>query len=156
LVRVDETKRQLWFRAGGIYPDQDPYYVHYCRVNFDGTGLVKLTDGDGTHAEPVYSSDRRYFLDTYTRVDMPGVTELRRTEDGKLVCKLEEADMSALVKTGWHVPERFVAKGRDGKTDIYGVIYRPTNFDAKKKYPIIEQIYAGPQGSFVPKGFRSF
>jgi dipeptidyl aminopeptidase/acylaminoacyl peptidase len=150
--RVDEESREVWFRAGGIYPEQDPYYVHYCRVKFDGSGLVVLTSGNGTH-EISYSPDRRFFVDTYSRVDEPPITELRKTEDGSLVCELERGDWSELIKTGWQTPERFVSKGRDGETDIYGVIYRPTNFDANKKYPVIEAIYAGPQGAFVPKRF---
>jgi dipeptidyl aminopeptidase/acylaminoacyl peptidase len=151
---VDEATRQIWFRAGGIRPGQDPYYIHYARVNFDGTDLVTLTEGEGTH-EVVFSPDRRFLIDTYSRVDLPPVTELRRGGDGTLICVLEEADASALRATGWQAPERFVAKGRDGATDIHGVIYRPTNFDAVKKYPVIEQIYAGPQGAFVPKRFAS-
>ncbi|MHC4459816.1 MAG: DPP IV N-terminal domain-containing protein [Planctomycetota bacterium] len=150
--RVDETERQIWFRAGGIRPGQDPYYVHFCRVNLDGSGLVVLTEGDGTH-NIEFSPDRRFFLDRWSRVDQPSVTELRDANDGKLICKLERADASALLKTGWRPPERFVAKGRDGKTDIYGVIIRPSNFDPNCKYPVIEQIYAGPQGAFVPKSF---
>lgn len=153
--RVDEENRQIWFRAGGIYPEQDPYYVHYCRVNFDGTGLAVLTGGNGTHSIQ-YSPDRRFIIDTYSRVDVPPVTELRQVDDGKLVCQLEKADISELLAIGWKPPQRFVAKGRDGKTDIYGVIYRPTTFDPGKKYPVIESIYAGPQGSFVPKRFQSF
>ena len=155
IERVDVEKRQIWFRAGGIHPDQDPYYVHHCRINFDGTGLVQLTRGDGTHTVR-YSPDGRFLLDTYSRVDMPGITELRRADNGSLVCLLERGDMSALTNEGWKVPERFVAKGRDGKTDIHGVIYRPTNFDPARKYPVIEAIYAGPQGSFVPKAFNAF
>ncbi len=154
VVRVDAQKRQIWFRAGGVYPSQDPYYIHYGRVHFDGTGLVWLTEGDGTHSVS-YSPDQRFLIDTYSRVDMPPVHELRRTCDGSLVCKLEKASMSLLKKTGWKVPEPFVAEGRDGKTDICGVIFRPTNFNPRKKYPVIEQIYAGPHGAFVPKGFRS-
>jgi dipeptidyl-peptidase-4 len=150
--RVDEAKRQIWFRAGGIRPGQDPYYIHFCRVNFDGTGLTVLTEGDGTHAI-AYSPDGRYFVDTYSRVDMPPVTELRRTEDGRKVLDLERGDALALLATGYRYPERFVAKGRDGKTDIYGVIIRPSNFNPRRKYPVIENIYAGPQGSFVPKAF---
>jgi len=153
--RVDEQKRQVWFRAGGIRPGQDPYYVHFCRVNFDGSGLVIFTKGDGDHSIE-FSPDGQFFVDTWSRVDLPPQTELRRTEDGKLVCDLEKADWSQLLQTGWQVPERFVAKGRDGATDIYGVIFRPTDFDPKKKYPIIEEIYAGPQDSFVPKSFRPF
>ena len=153
--RVDAEQRQVWFRAGGIRPGQDPYYVHYCRVKFDGTGLVVLTEGDGTH-HVESSPDGRFLLDTWSRVDLPPVTELRRSEDGKLVCSLEKADWSELLATGWQVPERFVAKGRDGATDIYGVIFRPSHFDPKRQYPVIEEIYAGPQGAFVPKAFQAF
>ncbi|HVS36825.1 MAG TPA: DPP IV N-terminal domain-containing protein [Gemmataceae bacterium] len=153
--RVDEKKRQVWFRAGGVYPNQDPYYIHYGRINFDGTGLTWLTEGDGTHTVE-YSPDGRFLIDAYSRVDMPPVLQLRRAEDGKLVCGLENADTTALAAIGWKPPEPFVAKGRDGKTDIYGVIYRPMHFDPTKKYPVIENIYAGPQDSFVPKRFASF
>ena len=153
--RVDDQARQIWFRAGGLRPGQDPYYVHYGRVNFDGTGLVVLTEGDGTHAIE-YSPDRRCFLDTWSRVDLPPVTELRRTEDGRLVCELERADWAPLLQTGWRAPERFVAKGRDGTTDIFGVLFRPTNFDPSRKYPVIEDIYAGPQAAFVPKNFHAY
>jgi dipeptidyl aminopeptidase/acylaminoacyl peptidase len=152
--RVDKEQRQIWFRAGGIRPGQDPYYVHFCRVNFDGTGLTLLTEGDGTHTVE-FSPDRRFLIDTWSRVDSPPVVELHRASDGELVCGLERADWSALLKTGWCAPERFTAKGRDGETDIYGVINRPTTFDPQKKYPVIENIYAGPQGSFVPKAFNS-
>lgn len=153
--RVDEEKRQLWFRAGGIRPEQDPYYIHHCRINFDGSGLVILTEGDGTHSIQ-FSPDRQFFIDQWSRVDLPPVNELRRSEDSKLICELEKADWSDLLKTGWRAPEPFVARGRDGVTDIYGVICRPTTFDPNNKYPVIEDIYAGPQGSFVPKSFRSF
>jgi dipeptidyl-peptidase-4 len=153
--RIDDKARQIWFRASGVHPSQDPYYLHYCRINFDGSGLVWLTDGDGTHTID-YSPDRRFLIDTYSRVDMAPVIELRSAGDGHRICELERADISALRKTGWKTPERFVTKGRDDKTDIYGVIFRPTNLDVNKKYPIIEQIYAGPQGAFVPKGFRPF
>ena len=152
--RVDKEKRQIWFRAGGIVPGQDPYYIHFARVNFDGNGLVVLTEGDGTHAIE-FSPDRRFFIDTWSRVDQPPVNELRRSDDGKRVCELERADWSGLLKTGWQTPERFVARARDGETDIYGIINRPTNFDPAKKYPVIENIYAGPQSSFTPKAFSS-
>ena len=152
--RVDKEKRQIWFRACGIRPGQDPYYLHFCRVNFDGTGLTILTEGDGTHTV-AWSPDRRYLIDTYSRADLPPVNELRRAEDGKLSCKLEEADISALTATGWRAPEPFAAKGRDGVTEIYGIIVRPTNFDSQKKYPVLESVYAGPQDSFVPKAFNA-
>ncbi|MEA3207425.1 MAG: hypothetical protein QOE70_482 [Chthoniobacter sp.] len=158
--RVDAEKRQIWFRCAGVHAGQDPYYVHLARVNFDGTGQVILTEGDGTHAarrgerdggDWRFSPDGRWFLDTYSRVDLSPVTELRRASDGQLVCVLENADANALLATGWRVPERFAAKGRDGTTDIHGIIIRPTNFDPVRKYPVIEEIYAGPHGYFVPK-----
>jgi len=152
--KVDKEKRQIWFRAGGIHSAQDPYHVHYARVNFDGTGLVLLTEADGTH-KVEFSPDNRFFVDTWSRVDQAPVNELRRSEDGKLVCDLERGDATALVKTGWQAPERFVAKARDGVTEIYGVINCPTNFDPRKQYAVIEQIYAGPHGAFVPKAFST-
>lgn len=153
--KIDEARREIRFRAGGLAPGQDPYYIHYCRIAFDGSGLVDLTPGDGTH-EITYSPDRRHYLDRYSRVDLPPVVELRRTEDGALLLEVERADWSALLAMSWRVPERFVSKGRDGIVDIYGVIIRPTNFDPSHKYPVIEQIYAGPQGSFVPKRFAPY
>ncbi len=151
IERIDYQQRQIWFRASGIYA-HDPYLLHYGRVNFDGTGLIWLTEGDGTHSIE-YSPDGRYLIDTYSRVDMPPVNELRRSEDGKLVCELERASDSELRASGWSPPEVFVAKGRDGQTDIWGIICRPKDFDPAKHYPIIEDIYAGPHGSFVPKSF---
>ncbi len=111
---IDDENRQVWFRASGRNPDQDPYLVHYYRVNFDGTGLVALTEGNGFHTVQ-YSSDRKYLIDTFSRVDQPPVHELRRTSDGALVSKLEEADISELKATGWAPPEVFVAKGRRRK-----------------------------------------
>lgn len=150
--RIDEEKRQVWFRASGKNTDQDPYFIHTYRVNFDGTGLTALTDGNGSHSVQ-FSPARKYLIDTYSRVDQAPITELRRVEDGKLVSKLEEADITDLKANGWKPPEVFVSKGRDGKTDIWGIIVRPRGFDSAKKYPVIESIYAGPQGSFVPKAF---
>ncbi len=155
VVTVDEDKRQIWFSASGMYPGKDPYFVHYYRINFDGTGLTALTTVDANHGV-TFSPDRKFYVDSYSRGDLPPVAELHRASDASLVLELEKADHSALVKAGWKAPEVFVAKGRDGKTDIWGVIYRPTNFDAAKKYPVIENIYAGPQSSFVPKSFQAY
>lgn len=152
IERIDEDARQIWFTASGKNAGQDPYFIHYYRVNFDGSGLVALTDGNGNHSLE-YSPDQKFIIDTYSRPDAPPVNELRRVSDGKLVCKLEEADITELTAKGWKSPEVFVAKGRDGQTDIWGLIYRPKDFDPNKKYPVIEDIYAGPQGSFVPKTF---
>ncbi len=150
--RIDEETRQVWFRASGKNRDEDPYFQHYYRINFDGTGLIALTEGNGTHSIE-YSPDRRYLIDKYSRVDLPPVHELRRVNDGSFVCSLEKADASELEARGAILPEPFAAKGRDGETDIWGVIFRPRDFDPGKKYPIIEQVYAGPQGAFVPKSF---
>lgn len=152
--RVDHEGRQVYFRASGNFAGQDPYYAHYGRVNFDGSGLTWLTRADGDHHID-YSPDRKYYVDTYSRVDLPPVRELHRSSDGAKVADLAKADASALLAAGWRYPEPFVAKGRDGKTDIYGVIFRPNNFDPSRKYPVIEQVYAGPQDSFVPKAFAA-
>ena len=152
--KIDEAARQVWFRACGMNPDQDPYFIHHYRINFDGTGLVTLTEGNGNHTVQ-FSPDWKFIIDTYSRVDMPPIHELRRTVDGKLVCKLEEADISELKESGWEPPEVFVAKGRDAKTDIWGIIRRPPNLDPTKKYPILETIYNGPQGAYVPKSFSA-
>ena len=152
VLRVDHDKRQIWLQVMGIDPAEDPYHVHYARVNFDGSGFVHLTEADGNHRLR-FSPDRRFVLDTYSRVDLAPVTELRQVEDGSLVCVVERANTKALEAEGIKSPERFVAKGRDGTTDIHGIIIRPTNFDKARKYPVIEAIYAGPQGAFVPKTF---
>ncbi len=150
--RVDAERRQVWFFAGGVRPEQDPYYLHLCRVNFDGTGFVVLTQDDGTHTVD-FSPDGRWFVDTWSRVDQPPITELRRSDDGGLVCVLEKADATRLLAAGWTTPERFSAKGRDEQTDIYGILVRPSTFDPAQKYPVIESIYAGPHGAFVPKAW---
>ncbi len=155
VIKVDEEKRQIWFQASGMYPDQDPYFIHVYRINFDGSGLLALTEANGDHAVS-FSSDMAYYVDLWSRVDHPPVLELRRTEDRKVLMEVERGDISELLAAGWRPPEVFVAKGRDGKTDIWGIIIRPTNFDPSRKYPVIENIYAGPQGSFVPKSFSVY
>ncbi|MGE5835768.1 MAG: DPP IV N-terminal domain-containing protein [Acidobacteriota bacterium] len=147
---VDQDKRQIWFRASGMHAGKDPYYIHYFRVNFDGTGLTAFTTEDGTH-NVSFSADKQFYVDTWSRVDSPPVSVLKQTSNQQTVMELEKADITALKATGWQSPEVFMAKGRDGTTDIWGVIIRPTNFDPNRKYPVIENIYAGPQGSFVPK-----
>jgi len=152
VTSVDEKNRQIVFQAGGMEPG-DPYFVKYYRINFDGTGLIRLTDGNGTH-EASFSPDKKYFVDTWSRVDEPPVSVLRNAVDGSQVMLLEKADITKLLETGIRFPEPFTAKGRDGITDIYGIIIRPVSFDPEKKYPVIEYIYAGPHSSFVPKSFR--
>jgi dipeptidyl aminopeptidase/acylaminoacyl peptidase len=149
---VDDAKREIYFEAGGSVQDQDPYFTQAYRINFDGTGLTKLTDANGMHTI-TFSEDHKYYVDMWQRVDLAPVAQLRRTADQKVVMDLDKGDVSALLAAGFKFPEVFVAKGRDGQTDIWGTITRPLNFDPSKKYPVLENIYAGPQGSFVPKTF---
>jgi dipeptidyl aminopeptidase/acylaminoacyl peptidase len=149
---VDAASRQIWFTASGMNAGRDPYFVHAYRINFDGTGLVAFTEANGTHAVS-FSPDRKYYVDRWSRVDLPPIAELRRTSDRSLVMELERADDAALRATGWRYPEVFAAKGRDGVTDIWGIIVRPIHFDSTRRYPVVERIYAGPHGSFVPKAF---
>ncbi|RYD30438.1 MAG: S9 family peptidase, partial [Verrucomicrobiaceae bacterium] len=154
VVEVDEEKRQLLLKIMGV-AGQDPYHMHFARVNFDGSGFTRLTSGDGNHGIR-FSPDRKFLIATWSRVDQPTVTELRSAEDGRAITELERQDDTALVKTGWSRPERFVAKARDGKTDIHGIIVRPKNFDPAKKYPVLEDIYAGPHDFFVPKNYSAW
>jgi dipeptidyl aminopeptidase/acylaminoacyl peptidase len=151
---VDDDKRQIWFQASGMYPGKDPYYTYGYRINFDGSGLTRLTDAEGYH-ELQYSPDGKYYIDTWSTVDTPPTMQLRRTEDNAMVLDLEHGDITKLLAAGWRPPEVFSAMGRDGKTDIWGVIYKPANFNPAKKYFVVENIYAGPQGSFVPKSFST-
>ena len=156
IEKIDEEKRTILFRASGLFAapngEQDPYFIHYCRVNFNGSGFVALTEGNGTHSIE-FSPDGRFLIDRFSRIDMAPAHELRSTDTGELVCKLESADMSELNESGWPQPEVFVSKGRDNKTDIWGFICRPKDFDPNKQYPIIEDIYAGPHSAHVPKRF---
>lgn len=153
--RVDPASRQIWFSAGGVDAGKDPYFANYYRVNFDGSGLTRLTTENFNH-NGSYSSDGQYFIDHYSRVDQAPVLELRKVADNSVVASIERGNITELTRVGWNAPEVFTSKARDGKTDIWGVIIRPSNFDPKKKYAVIENIYAGPQGSFVPKSFLTY
>ena len=152
--RIDWEKRQVLFRCVAIHPEQDPYYYHFALGNLDTGETTILTEGDGTHTIE-WSPDGRYFIDTWSRVDLAPIHELR-TATGSLVTVLAQSDSTALVAEGWIAPQRFCAKGRDDTTDIYGVIWRPTNFDPQKRYPVIENIYAGPQDFYTPKSFHAY
>lgn len=152
---VDEQNQWIYFSANGMNPKEDPYLIHYYRIGFDGKGLVELTPDEGMH-QAWFSSDYRYLVDVYSKVDTPPVAVLRDARTGWQIMPLEQADISRLEANGWRAPEVFSAKGRDGKTDIWGVIYRPTNFDPSRKYPVVEYIYSGPGGQHVPKSFSSY
>lgn len=144
--RVDEKNRTIFFNACGL-DARNPYFSHFCKVNFDGSGFTDLTPETGNH-KLSFSPDEQYFVDSYSQPDVPPVTVLRNLK-GKLLVSLEKTDITRLTATGWKAPEAFSVKAHDGKTDIFGVLFRPTNFDDKKKYPIIDYIYPGPQGGGV-------
>ncbi|WP_288427237.1 S9 family peptidase [uncultured Spirosoma sp.] len=152
VLNVDEAKRTILFEGSGREAGQDPYLIQLYRVNFDGSGLTALTRENGNH-RLFFSPDYRYVVDCYSRIDETQKTVLRQTDSGKVLMELETADIKPLLATGWQMPEVFTSAGRDGKTDIWGIIVRPSNFDPKKTYPVIEYIYAGPHDSFVPKSF---
>ena len=149
---VDQENKEIIFRASGINPEEDPYNVHYYRIKFNGKDMTELTPGNANH-QAFFNADYTMFVDQYSRPDMPYASVLRDAKTGKEIMSLESSDISALTSLGYTMPEVFSAKGRDGKTDIWGTIHRPMNFDPNKKYPVIEYIYAGPHDSHVPKEF---
>jgi dipeptidyl-peptidase-4 len=153
VLRVDEKAGVVTFVALGRNPGENPYHQHFCKVGTDGRGLIDLTPSDGNH-EVTFSPDRRTLIDASSGVDQAPTYTLRAAADGHAIAKLGEADLSPLKKAGWSPMAPFVAKDRDGKFDIWGVVTRPYPFDAKKKYPVIENIYAGPHGSFAPRSFN--
>jgi dipeptidyl-peptidase 4 len=152
---VDEKARALYFTAGGREAGRDPYLRFVYRTNLDGTGLTLLTSENADHAVS-FSPDGKYFVDVFSRVDLPTASVIRSAHDGRIVMPLEKADVGKLTAMGWKFPEPFKAKAADGQTDLYGIIWRPTKFDPAKKYPVVENIYTGPQGAFVPKTFAAY
>jgi dipeptidyl aminopeptidase/acylaminoacyl peptidase len=152
IVRVDEKARQIYFMAQGKDPARDPYFQHLYRIGFDGKGQTLLTPENANHVITA-SPDGKYFVDSYSTPVTPPVTVLRDAT-GKVLQTLEKADISRLLATGWKPPTPFTVKGRDGKTDIYGLMFTPSKLDSTKKYPIIDYIYPGPQSGSV--GSRSF
>ncbi|MGR4895645.1 DPP IV N-terminal domain-containing protein [Stenotrophomonas sp. LARHCG68] len=154
IVKVDEARRQVWFAANGREPG-DPYLQHFYRVDFDGRNLQHMTPGDGWH-EISLSPDMNHYVDTWSRLDQPNITELRDARDGHLLDTVERGDASALFAAGYRAPETFSAPGRDGSTPIFGLVVRPTRHDPARRYPVIESIYAGPHDSSVQKKFWPF
>jgi len=140
IEKLDYSNGKIWFYAVGVVTDQDPYHEHFCRVNFDGS-QVRIVN------------NRKHLVDRFSRVDLAPVTQLRDAETGELVIELDRQDTEA--KFGNRpLTTRFTAKGRDGQTDIWGIIHWPRDFDAEETYPVVEQIYAGPHDHHVPKSFR--
>jgi dipeptidyl aminopeptidase/acylaminoacyl peptidase len=154
VVYVDDTKRLIYFVAVGREAGRDPYYKHLYRVGFDGSHPTLLTPENADH-EIFFAPSGRYFVDSYSRPDVPPVAVLRDA-DGKEMLALETADVSALVGRGWRAPMPFTVKARDGQTDLYGLLYRPSHFDSTRAYPIVNYIYPGPQlGGVGSRAFRS-
>ncbi|MDR1813922.1 MAG: S9 family peptidase [Tannerella sp.] len=152
VAHVDEKNRTLIFKACGRDKGEDPYLEKYYSLQIDNGKITPLTPENATHLV-TFSKDFSVMVDNYSRVDLPPITVLRSVSDGKVLFQVEKADISKAVEAGWRMPEVFTAKGRDGKTDIWGMIIRPTDFDPSKKYPIVEYIYSGPHDSHVPKSF---
>ncbi len=152
VVRVDEKTRTIWFTAVGKEAGRDPYFTHLYRIGFDGKRQTLLTPEAANHTVTL-SPDGKYFVDTYSTPDTPPVTVVRDA-NGRVVQTLERADISRLVASGWKPPTPVRMKARDGTTDIYGLMFTPSNVDSTKKYPIINYIYPGPQSGSV--GSRSF
>lgn len=152
MVRVDESARMIYFEANGREAGRDPYFTFMYRIKFDGSGLTLLTPEDGNH-QVTWSPDRKYFVDNYSKPDVPP-TAVLRDANGKLIATLETADVSRLKAAGWKPPTPITVRSRDGKWDLYGLMFTPTDLDTKKKYPVVNYIYPGPQGGGV--GSRSF
>ncbi len=152
LLRVDEERRVLYFLGVGFEEGRDPYFIHFYSIGLDGGDQALLTPEDANH-NIILSPSGEFFVDTYSTPDVAPVT-VARDADGNLKASLEEADITRLVETGWKPPVSFTVKARDGETDLYGLLFRPTSFDPDRKYPIINSIYPGPQTGSV--GSRNF
>ena len=152
LLRVDEATRTLWFGCVGKVPGRDPYFRSLCKVGMDGRGFAVLTPENGDH-DVALSPSGKFFVDTYSQPNVAPVSVLRDA-NGRLVVTLEKADISRLTASGWKAPMPITVKARDGKTDLYGLMYTPSSLDSSRKYPIINHVYPGPQTGSV--GGRSF
>jgi dipeptidyl aminopeptidase/acylaminoacyl peptidase len=152
VLYVDEAARTIYFLAVGKEQGRDPYFQHFYKVGFDGKGMQLLTPENADHAVKV-SNDGQYFVDTYSTPTQPQIAIVRDAK-GKLAMDVAKQDISKLLATGWTPPTPFTVKARDGKTDLYGLMFKPTNFDATKKYPIVNYVYPGPQTGSC--GGRSF
>ena len=151
IAGIDEKKRILYFSANGREANEDPYYLHLYKINFDGSGLKLLNPGEFEHNMSL-DDNNEFFVDNYSRVNTVPKSVLYNTE-GKKVMDLETADFSSLLASGYKFPQIFQVKADDGITDLYGVMYKPFNFDSTKKYPVVEYVYPGPQTEAVNKAF---
>lgn len=155
VLRVDEDNEVIYFTASGVNKGEDPYLIHYYKIGFDGKNMVCLTPEEGNHSAR-FNEDYTYLVDTYSKVDTPPVTVVRSVANPEKSTELGRTDITKLKEQGFVMPEVFSAPGRDGKTMMWGVVYRPSNFDSSKRYPIIEYIYAGPGDAYTPKSFQAY
>lgn len=147
ITAVDQVQRVVYFTANAKEKGENPYYTHHYRVNFDGSNLKLLNPGNYNH-EAIFSDNGKYFIDNFSRVDTEPKTALL-DNNGRKITELEKADLSLLIAAGYKFPETFTVKAGDGTTDLYGVMYKPYDFDSTKLYPIIEYVYPGPQTEAV-------
>lgn len=152
VIHIDEDQQLIYFMAGGREPGRNPYFDHLYRVRYDGSELRLLTP-ENAHHQVSLSPCRQHFVHNYSRVDMPTTSLVRELETGQITFKVSEAAIHDLLATGWTPPVPFAATGRDGQTDIHGVIYQPLDFDPLKSYPVIDYTYTGPHTSAVPRSF---
>ncbi len=150
---IDEANRVLYFTANARESGEDPYYMHFYRINFDGSGLTLLNPGNFDHQVKL-SDSRRFFVDNYSRVNTAPKAEVHDSQ-GRTILDLETVDLSLLYAAGYQFPETYKVKAADGVTDIYGVMYKPFDFDSTKSYPIIAYVYPGPQTESVNKSFST-
>ena len=156
VLKVDEDNQVIYFTASGVNPKEDPYHVHYYKINMDGKEMTCLTPEEGNHSA-VFNEDYTLWIDKYSTAKQAPVTVLRTAQGEKTEGRtLAQADLSKIKSAGWTAPEIFTAPGRDGVTPMWGIIQRPTNFDPQKKYPVIEYIYSGPGDAYTPKSFLSY
>lgn len=154
VVGMDEKKRTVYFQAYGVMPGENPSYAKICKANIDGKGkMVVLTPEEGTH-NVIFTPSKKYIIDAYSRPDLPYQFKVRDTQQGNLVVDLGEQNLDALYKRGWKMPETFSVKAADGETDLYGVMWKPFDFDSTKSYPIISCVYPGPHTDNVPLAFE--
>lgn len=150
---IDEKNRVLYFTANGREKGEDPYYYHLYKINFNGTGLTLLNAGNYNHTTSL-NDGSTYFVDNYSRVNTTPASVLVDNL-GRKVINLETADLSKLFEAGYQFPEPYTVKAGDGITDLYGVMYKPFDFDSTRSYPLIEYVYPGPQTEAVNKSFSA-
>ncbi|WP_439489423.1 prolyl oligopeptidase family serine peptidase [Algoriphagus sp.] len=154
ILFIDEDNQVVYLEASGKEKDVNPYYSFIYKVNFDGSGLERLTPENAYH-DIAYQTGKDYFVDNYSTVNQPTVSVVRELKTGKIVHEISKADISNLLQKGYQSPKQFSARAKDGKTTIHGIYYLPTDFDSEKRYPIIDYTYTGPHIDITPKTFKA-